>query len=344
LTFADDQPIVSVIVPTHDHGRTLVPAVSSALGQSVEELEVLIVGDGMPPDAAKVARGLARDHERVRLFEFDKGARHGEVHRDHVIAGEARGRFVLYLSDDDLWLPDHAETLVALLETVDFAGGTAAVVGEHGLALTPAHDLSRSDFRPLMLSSSRVWNAIPLSVAGHSRAAYLRSESRWTPAPDDIWTDLHFYRGLLADERISAASVDEVTCLHFAASERAGMTSTERAVELEAWSTRLEDPGGLEALRLQFDSARRARAVDGELRAAEAHRALTEAHYEARHLRARVAEADRVRADVQGRLDGIEATLTWRLGDRIRSTRAGRLLAAGLRRSRSSRVRRPDVR
>jgi len=302
LTFADDQPIASVIVPTHDHGRTLAPAVNSALRQSVEALEVLIVGDGMPPEAAEVARGLAREHERVRLFEFEKGARHGEVHRDQVITGEARGRFVLYLSDDDLWLPEHAETLVTLLETVDFAGGTAAVVEGHDLALTPAHDLSRPDFRPLMLSSSRVWNAIPLSVAGHTRAAYLRTESRWTPAPTDIWTDLHFYRALLADERISAASTDNVTCLHFAASEREGMTNTERAAELEAWGRRLEDPGEMAALRQRFDAARQARAIEGELRAAEAHRALTEAHYEARHLRARAAEADRIRAGALRRL------------------------------------------
>ena len=206
-----DAPLVSVVVPTHDHGPTLVPAVRSALRQTVAELEVLIVGDGMPPAAAEIARGLEREHERVRLFEFEKGARHGEMHRDRVIEDEARGRYVLYLSDDDLWLPEHAETLVAALAGADFVGGTAASVRPQGLALTPAHDLSRPDFRPLLLSRSRVWNAIPLSVAGHSRAAYLRSEARWSPAPPTIWTDLHFYRGLLADERITAASTDEVT-------------------------------------------------------------------------------------------------------------------------------------
>jgi GalNAc5-diNAcBac-PP-undecaprenol beta-1,3-glucosyltransferase len=324
-------PLVSVVVPTHDHGPTLVPAVGSALRQTIPDLEVLIVGDGMPPAAAEVARALAREHERVRLFEFEKGARHGEAHRDQVIAAEARGRFVLYLSDDDLWLPEHAETLVAALATADFVGGTAAVVQAQGLALTPAHDLSRSDFRPLLLSPSRVWNAIPLSAAGHSRAAYLRSGARWSPAPSTVWTDLHFYRGLLADERISATSSDAVTCLHFAASQRDGMTSIERIAELERWSLRLEDAGELTTLRREFDSARRARAVEGELRAAEAHRALTDAHFEARHLRAKAADAELLRAGAQRRLEEIEASVTWRLGDRIRRTRLGRLVAAGLR-------------
>jgi Glycosyl transferase family 2 len=323
-------PLVSVVVPTHDHGPTLVPAVRSALRQTVAELEVLIVGDGMPSPAAEVARRLEREHERVRLFEFEKGARHGEAHRDRVIEHDARGRFVLYLSDDDLWLPEHAETLVAALDGVDFVGGTAASVQQQGLALTPAHDLSRPDFRPLLLSPSRVWNAIPLSVAGHSRAAYLQSEARWSPAPTTIWTDLHFYRGLLADERIEAASSDQVTCLHFAAADRDGMTSAERVSELERWGRRLEDAGELATIRREFEAARWARAVEGELRAAEAHRALNEAHFEARHLRALTVEADELTHAAEARLHAVESTLTWRLRVWLGGTRPGRLAVVAI--------------
>jgi hypothetical protein len=323
-------PLVSVVVPTHDHGPTLIPAVRSALRQTVTDLEVLIVGDGMPRAAAEVARGLEREHERVRLFEFDKGARHGEAHRDRVIEDEARGHFVLYLSDDDLWLPEHAATLVAALDGVDFVGGTAASVLPDGLALTPAHDLSRPDFRPLLLSRTRVWNAIPLSVAGHSRAAYLRSEARWNPAPATIWTDLHFYRGLLADERIRAASVDGVTCLHFAAPERVEMTSADRVSELERWGRRLEDAGELASIRREVEAARRAREVEAELRAAEAHRALTEAHFEARHLRALAVESHDLRDAAEARLHAVESTLTWRLRMWLGTTRPGRLAVAAI--------------
>ena len=199
-----------------------------------------------------------------------------------------------------------------------------------GLALTPAHDLSRPDFRRLLLSRSRVWNAIPLSVAGHSRAVYLRTEARWSPAPPTIWTDLHFYRGLLADERITAASTDEVTCLNFAAADRNGMTSEERVSELERWSRRLEDAGDLARIRRELEEARWTRAVESELRAAEAHRALTEVHFEARHLRALAVEADGLRDSGERRLRDVEATLTWRLRVWLRATRPGRLAAAGI--------------
>ena len=145
-----------------------------------------------------------------------------------------------------------------------------------------------------------------------------------------IWTDLHFYRGLLADERIEAASSDQVTCLHFAAADRNGMSSAERVSELERWGRRLEDAGELATIRREFEAARWTRAVEAELRAAEAHRALTEAHFEARHQRALAVEADGLRDASEARLHAVESTLTWRLRVWLGATRAGRLAVAAI--------------
>ena len=135
------EPLASVLVPTHDHGPTLRHSVAAALGQTVSELEVLIVGDGMPPAAAEVARELGATDGRVRLFEFEKGERHGEAHRHAVLEGEARGRFILYLSDDDLWMPEHAERMIAALERADFVASTAAMVLADGSLGVVPHDL-----------------------------------------------------------------------------------------------------------------------------------------------------------------------------------------------------------
>jgi GalNAc5-diNAcBac-PP-undecaprenol beta-1,3-glucosyltransferase len=81
----------------------------------VTDLEVLIVGDGASPATAAAAAALEREDGRVRFFALPKGPRHGEVHRHAVLSRKASGEAVLYLSDDDLWLPDHAERLRALL-------------------------------------------------------------------------------------------------------------------------------------------------------------------------------------------------------------------------------------
>ena len=40
--------VATVIVPTHDHGQTLRLALASALDQTVADIEVVVVGDGVP--------------------------------------------------------------------------------------------------------------------------------------------------------------------------------------------------------------------------------------------------------------------------------------------------------
>src|SRR5262249_18307632 len=107
-------PEATVLIPTHDHGPTLLRAARSALAQSVEELELFIVGHGAPDVAREVVAELMAEDRRVRFFDNPKGPRHGEILR-HAALAHARGRIVCYLSDDDLWLPDHLATMGRLL-------------------------------------------------------------------------------------------------------------------------------------------------------------------------------------------------------------------------------------
>ncbi len=107
----------TVVVPTHDHGPTLRLSLASALAQTVEDIEVLVIGDGVPDVTREILADLGRRDERIRFFDHPKGPRNGEVYR-HAALKDARGEVVCYLSDDDLWLPEHLETLVALLATL----------------------------------------------------------------------------------------------------------------------------------------------------------------------------------------------------------------------------------
>jgi glycosyltransferase involved in cell wall biosynthesis len=285
--------LVSVIVPTHDHGPTLRPAIASALAQTHDELELLIVGDGVPAEADAVVRELEREHDRVRAFRFEKGDRHGEAHRDWVIRHEARGECVLYLSDDDLWLPDHVEALVAALREADFAAGTAARVSPDGSYLVIPHDLSHPETRALMLAEPRHYNHVPLALGGHTIEAYRRRAEGWAPAPAGIWTDLHFWRGFVGDEACRCRSVQHVTTLNFDSPQREGMTIPERVAELEAALTRMSTPEGLAAIRAEIDAAYREQAVASDL---DYHRVLGYLEAAERHaddLRQQLAERDR---------------------------------------------------
>ena len=92
--------LATVLIPTYNHGSLLRYSVASALRQTVRDLEIFIVGDGVPDATREIVAELQHD-PRVRFFDNPKGPRHGELHR-HAALRQASGEIVCYLSDDDL--------------------------------------------------------------------------------------------------------------------------------------------------------------------------------------------------------------------------------------------------
>ncbi len=170
----------TVLIPTHDHGPTLRHSVASALAQTVTDIEIFIVGDGMPDAARDVARSVARLDPRIRLFENPKGPRHGEILR-HEALREAVGHAVCYLSDDDLWMPNHVETMLALLEHCDFANALPLYLDlVKGLLGMITVNLENNYFRQLMVSGT---NRVPLSCGAHTLQMYRRLPHGWRTTP-----------------------------------------------------------------------------------------------------------------------------------------------------------------
>lgn len=94
-------PMFSVIIPTYDRPTFLAEAIDSVLGQTVQDFEVLVVDDGSPRPAQ-----VSRD-ERVRLIRREH--RGGEAAARNTGLAHARGRFVCFLDDDDLYAPARLE-------------------------------------------------------------------------------------------------------------------------------------------------------------------------------------------------------------------------------------------
>jgi hypothetical protein len=218
-----------VIVPTHEHGETLRLSVGSVLAQTVEDLEVAVIGDGADEPTRAAAFELERSDARVRFLDLPKGERHGEAHR-HALLAEADCPLVLYQSDDDLWLPRHAESLRELLAAADFAHSLPVRVDPAGsLGIWPV-DLVRGEYRELLLAGE---NRVPLSCAGHTLAAYRRLPRGWNPAPPGLPTDLHMWQQWLSAGGMRFASSFEPSTLHFPSPERRGWTTERRVAELE---------------------------------------------------------------------------------------------------------------
>jgi glycosyltransferase involved in cell wall biosynthesis len=102
-------PDVSIIIPTHNRPDLLQLAVRSALAQDGVSLELIIVDDGSTDNTPSVTSSFA--DPRVRVLRHDRPAGVSVARNDGI--GLARGQWIAFLDDDDLWAPDKLSAQVA---------------------------------------------------------------------------------------------------------------------------------------------------------------------------------------------------------------------------------------
>jgi hypothetical protein len=233
---------------TGDRSAVLPHAVDGVLRQTVEDLELFIIGDGAAEPSRAAIRALQREDPRIRFFDHPKGARRGETYR-HAALAEARGPIVAYLCDRDLMFPWHLQTLLDVLEHADFAHTLRFQPLPDGrLAYTAGRDIAQGADRSDVVRGFRAGNGMPLSMVGHTLAMYRRLPHGWRTTPEGHLTDYYMWQQFLARPECRAAGSPRPTVLTFATQPRTGWSMQDRADELARWRRRLAEPGGYERL------------------------------------------------------------------------------------------------
>lgn len=130
-----ERPRFSILMPTHSRVDVIGHAIRSVLDQTVPDFELFVVGDGCAAGTEEVVAGFC--DARIRFFDLPKAPYFGYANRN-IALREARGALIAFAADDDLWFPDHLETLGAALEGgAVFAHSQALWVSSDGI-LAPA--------------------------------------------------------------------------------------------------------------------------------------------------------------------------------------------------------------
>jgi hypothetical protein len=248
---------VLVIVPTFTHHSTIDLAVHSILSQSYSDLEVVIIGDGATAEVAAAVQPLLTDL-RVRFIQAPKSPSRAELIR-HKILSETTATVVCYLGDDDLMLPSHVQTMVDLLDSVDFAQALPMVIELDGSLLVYPTDLADESSRLWHLHPER--NGTPLSGAAHRVASYRRLPFGWREPPAGRWSDHYMWEQWFTTDGMTYRTSDEPTVIKLEGALRKEMTPDERRAEILAWSLRMTEPGFAPQLREQSILAYRSLAV-----------------------------------------------------------------------------------
>jgi glycosyltransferase involved in cell wall biosynthesis len=103
-------PLVSIVIPVHNGSDYLREAMDSALAQTYENLEVIVVDDGSTDGTESVCLACG---DRIRYFAKENG---GVASALNLGIENMRGEYFSWLSHDDVYFPRKVETQIAALK------------------------------------------------------------------------------------------------------------------------------------------------------------------------------------------------------------------------------------
>ena len=146
-------PIVTVVIPTYRRPHLVVQAIGSVLSQTMSDLEILVVDDCSQDQTRTVVEAISDPRVRYFMHETNKGL--PAVRNTGIRL--ARGRYIAFLDDDDLWHPKKLERQLDALRGYDAVACTA-VSSAKGYAMRVhkrpnicLDDLKRGGFAPSSL-------------------------------------------------------------------------------------------------------------------------------------------------------------------------------------------------
>lgn len=107
-----DLPLVSVIIPTHDRPDFLKKTLQSIAEQTYKNIEIIVVSNGVNKNNEKSAKEF-NDPRIIYIDQEDSGGPASP--RNHGIR-IAKGTYVAFCDDDDIWMPEKIEKQVKVLE------------------------------------------------------------------------------------------------------------------------------------------------------------------------------------------------------------------------------------
>jgi hypothetical protein len=107
-------PLVSIIIPVFNGSNYLADAIYSALNQTYQNIEILIINDGSTDHGAteKIAKQFG---DKIRYFHQENGGCGAAL---NLGIQQMKGQYFSWLSHDDLYTPDKVESQISLLETL----------------------------------------------------------------------------------------------------------------------------------------------------------------------------------------------------------------------------------
>lgn len=215
-------PLVSVIVPTHNRPEWLCAALRSILAQTMQDFEIIVVNDA----GLDIAPWVSTLDESGRIRVLRHPSNRGLAAARNTGLRAARGKYIAYLDDDDLFYPNHLAVLVEAAE----ASGHAVVYSDGCQATYSQCDGKLVVERSLVFSGNfeyhelLVRNRIPVLCVLHRRSCIDKvggfDETFATHEDWDMWIRLF--------HDFAYSHVRQTTCEYRVQQSGGSLTNTKR--------------------------------------------------------------------------------------------------------------------
>lgn len=237
----------TVIIPaTIDRGMLLPYSVGSVQRQTIQDIEIFIIGDGVYDETREVILEMQQKDDRIKFFDHPKHERRGEVYR-HMALQEANGEIVCYLCDRDLMFPDHIETHLDILQSYDFSSTVCIYITPEGKPISHHLFGHFGDYSECPGSMKK--HIAGLSNISHTLEYYKNNDVKWTTTPKDNPTDVYMWSRILANDECRAFLSSKSTLLYFRRNPHPGWPTIQRLPEIKHWSGFLNHPSQIERIK-----------------------------------------------------------------------------------------------
>lgn len=109
------QPLITVVTPVYNQSDYLEATVRSILEQTYPTVEYIVIDDGSSDNSLSIARRLEQEFPgKIKVLTQTNMGQAGTLNRGWSLA---QGKYLAYLSSDDLMYPSALENLVRILES-----------------------------------------------------------------------------------------------------------------------------------------------------------------------------------------------------------------------------------
>ena len=106
-------PLISVIMPSYNHEQFIADAIESVLGQTIRDLELIIIDDASSDGSPRIIETYIANDARIGTVYHDNNLGIAKTVNEGL--DRAQGKYVAFISSDDVWMPDKLEKQLNIL-------------------------------------------------------------------------------------------------------------------------------------------------------------------------------------------------------------------------------------